>query len=486
MSCIKMVVFIMAAMTALFAERLRPSDFEYRGAIRLPQPEQTTGSTWAFNYVEPAMAYYPGGDPGGSSDGYPGSLYLSGHPYDHYPITEVTIPAPVSSPAKNVDALPVAQALRPFTNIIPLGVEPGFDLGVGALTYVRQQGNFTSDKILVNWTPYWLTWSSPRLSMVDLNLTNVSAPWHCGPDSLNMRTVGYQCVIPQDWADQHVGGKNIAVGNPRWGQGSGTWGPNIVAYAPWTLNQPVTFNSHVADYKELLRYPDTTDRMWHNGFCTADEWWGLMWPKVGDKSALIISGRNSKGICLYDNGPYAPDGYNAHFLLYDPDDLAEVANGTKQMWEPLPETLDVTSNMYGWEQHGLLYTMLFGAAYDSVNQLIYVVEVGGEYPNPLIHVWHITATADAEGNEVAKRAGQLTVQPNPFNPQTKITVSMKQAKVNGTIEINIYDSHGKLVQKLTTDAGEATWDASGFPSGVYVVSARYGDMTLTKRAILLK
>ena len=80
--------------------------------------------------------------------------------------------------------------------------------------------------------------------------------------------------------------------------------------------------------------------------------------------------------------------------------------------------------------------------------------------------------------------------PNPFNPTTKISYSIKEP---GNIEISIYDIQGRKVDVLHSgwlDAGsgyEFTWNASSVSSGKYfaVISAPNGftdtvNMTLIK------
>jgi len=67
------------------ARLLRPSDLVYRGAFRLPDEPEEVG--WAWSGA--AMAYYPGGAPDGSADGYPGSLFDTGHDWHQY-VSEVS------------------------------------------------------------------------------------------------------------------------------------------------------------------------------------------------------------------------------------------------------------------------------------------------------------------------------------------------------------------------------------------------------------
>ncbi|MCF8084823.1 MAG: hypothetical protein K9M96_17225, partial [Deltaproteobacteria bacterium] len=85
-------------------------DLIYQGAFAFP-----AGDAWA--YSGHALAYYPGGDPSGASDGYPGSLYAAGSKNNDTgdQVGEISIPAPVIS--DNFDALPRANVLQSLTDI---------------------------------------------------------------------------------------------------------------------------------------------------------------------------------------------------------------------------------------------------------------------------------------------------------------------------------------------------------------------------------
>jgi len=62
--------------------RISPADLTYRGAFRLPEGEPGSEvRTWA--YGGHALAFYPGGDPAAPDDGFPGSLFATGHAWAH-------------------------------------------------------------------------------------------------------------------------------------------------------------------------------------------------------------------------------------------------------------------------------------------------------------------------------------------------------------------------------------------------------------------
>ena len=87
--------------------------------------------------------------------------------------------------------------------------------------------------------------------------------------------------------------------------------------------------------------------------------------------------------------------------------------------------------------------------------------------------------------------------PNPFNPITVIRYSIgrtpsEQASATSKVELNVYNLLGQKVATLVSERqipGDYTvaWDASGFPSGVYVYRLTTSSgFTQTKKLILLR
>jgi hypothetical protein len=78
--------------------------------------------------------------------------------------------------------------------------------------------------------------------------------------------------------------------------------------------------------------------------------------------------------------------------------------------------------------------------------------------------------------------------PNPFNPVTRIQYSLAADDV---VSLNVYDVRGKLVESLVSGvkpAGEhiVKWNAGQMPSGVYYYRLKVGNVTKTRKLILLK
>ncbi|MFH0919803.1 MAG: FAD-dependent oxidoreductase [Fibrobacterota bacterium] len=96
----------------------------------------------------------------------------------------------------------------------------------------------------------------------------------------------------------------------------------------------------------------------------------------------------------------------------------------------------------------------------------------------------------------------LRVFPNPFNPQTQITIASDRSIPMGALRVCIYDINGKLVQRLNTAerppiAGKdlriirLTWNGRdhldrAVASGLYVVKAELGTQRLSRRILCVK
>ncbi len=78
--------------------------------------------------------------------------------------------------------------------------------------------------------------------------------------------------------------------------------------------------------------------------------------------------------------------------------------------------------------------------------------------------------------------------PNPFNPETTLRFALGSA---GEVRLAIYDALGREVAVPVDDAlpvgtHEVTWDASGFPSGVYFARIEGLGSTASVRLVLMK
>jgi hypothetical protein len=429
---------------------IQPSDLVYLGAFRLPdggaRPE-------TFEYGGDTMTFNPDGD-SGSTDGFPGSLFVMGHdrmPYGELPngnqVTEISIPEPVIS--DNVADLGQAGFVQGFHNVAQgffgqLDELPGVGMeyldtpATGAKIHLVWGQNIQPDPPAASHA-----WFDPDLSAPDTQGT-----WFIGSQSL-YSVNEYVFEIPSSWADEHAAGRYLGSGRFKDG-GWGGMGPALFAYRPWTDSSgtPAPSGTHLEE-TVLLLYENSmnTDNIERclDGYQHPDEWKGGAWMTTSSgKSAVLFVGTKSTGakywygfinpagpeypcvegeyvgeftVCrLADGTPCPPEdlteceGHNdyrgwwssrfdAQFILYDPADLAQVAAGEMEPWEPQPyASLDIDEYLFlnpAGVETGVLGTgvqrryRIGAVAYDRSNDLLYVLELFADEAKPVVHVWQV-------------------------------------------------------------------------------------------------
>ena len=409
-------------MTLPSGEEILPEDLIYQGAFRLP--EASGGSDW--DYSGHGLTFYPGGDPNNPDDGFPGSLYGVGHD-QQLQVSEISIPAPVIS--KNLDDLNTAVTLQEFSDL----TDRMFDREALALPrmgieYLPAQGSQATDKLHFTYGQHIQDFEpSHGWSELDLSKPQAVGPWVFGTYS-NYTTNDYLFEIPADWADAYTPGMYLGSGRFREGVWSGR-GPAIYAYAPWVDGNPPGRNAELTTIKPLLLYgiqepgiPDivSDDSMQMNGYQESDHWLGAAWLSAGDKSALIFTGTKAMGQSWYgfangvvwdyacadvtpstcpeypewpydDRGFWAED-YQAQLLFFNTNDLAAVAQGQMETYDPQPyASLDLTPYLYDPQLNHADYKrdLITAPAFDRENGILYVIERLADEYKSVIHTWKI-------------------------------------------------------------------------------------------------
>ena len=143
-------------------------------------------------------------------------------------------------------------------------------------------------------------------------------------------------------------------------------------------------------------------------------------------------------------------------------------------------------------------TQLINISFDAEELAIgnYICDIiinDGSAYETVIPVDMSVVTVDSEEDNIPLITGLSNNYPNPFNPETNISFSMKEAC---DVELTIYNIKGKKVKTLLKDYREAdyytlTWngkDDSGKPvaSGVYFYKMKTNKYAATKKMILMK
>ncbi len=389
---------------------IQPGDLVYVGAFRLPDGPEEIG--WAWSGA--AMAYYPGGDPNGPDDGFSGSLFGTGHDWNQW-VSEVSIPVPVNSPAKDVNDLNTATTLQDFHNIRGhLFDHLDFEIPRAGLEYLPPQGEQTAGKLHFCWGQH-LQEEGQTMSHgwceLDLSDPQPSGAWSVGdysPYSAN----DYLFAIPQKWAatigpiGSSVPSAYLATGRFRDGGWSGQ-GPSLFAYASWNEGNPPAPGSRLLAIPLLLYDSSEVETpIVHTmaGYHHSDEWSGGAWLTTdgasgGGAAAVVFVGTKGQGDCWYGNpdGPcldcedrgWWSDRFVGQILFYDPAALAAVARGEKETWEPQPyATLDIDEYLYHVES-SQQPSHLGAAGFDRSRGLLYVFEPLADGDKSLVHVWRV-------------------------------------------------------------------------------------------------
>jgi hypothetical protein len=387
------------------SQLIQTSDMTYEGAFRLPDGPPEIG--WEWNVSASAMAYYPEGDPHGPADGYPGSIFGTGHDFNQF-VSEISIPVPVNSPGKNVDQLNSAATLQEFHDI-RAGMFQGLEIPRVGLEYLPVQGAQATGKLYFCWAQHMGEGdTNPSHGWCELDLSNpqTAGAWRIG-SYWNYVTTDYIFAIPRAWADANTPGMYLATGRFRDG-GQGGQGPSAFAYGPWNQGNPPAPGTTLPAVPLLLYgnvYTPQSPRM--NDYHHSDEWSGGAWLTAGDKAAVIFVGTKGTGDCWYgcsdgtvwpDEPPFPPEcpergwwssGFVGQIIFYDPADLAAVANGQKETWEPQPYAT-VAIDPYLYHVTSTQQKEHVGAAsFDRQRGLLYVFEPLADGEKSLVHVWKV-------------------------------------------------------------------------------------------------
>jgi hypothetical protein len=371
------------------------------------------------------MTVYPEGDPGGPDDGYPGSILAIGHDH-HQKVSEISIPVPVASPPKNLGALNTASTLQKFHDITGGRFGP-LEIPRAGLAYLPPEGGQRTGKLHFCWGQHFQFERTPSHGWSELNLSSpkTAGPWSLG-DYTNYITNDYLFEIPEAWAAANTPGQRLATGRFR----DGTWGglgPALLAYDPPAAGGPPAPGAKLSRVTLLLLYgkpvkgaPEisVSQSRKMKTFKEADEWSAGAWLTAGKKSAVIFVGTKATGKSWYGfaNGVVYPtsgdpnekipevppwphdqrgwwsEGIQAQILFYNPDDLAAVAKGALEAWEPQPyASMDIDPYLFdpGFDHERARRYLVGAAGFDRARSLLYIFERRADGEKSLIHVFKV-------------------------------------------------------------------------------------------------
>jgi hypothetical protein len=153
-------------------------------------------------------------------------------------------------------------------------------------------------------------------------------------------------------------------------------------------------------------------------------------------------------------------------------------------------TSGTSSFVYRTDDGGATWVMDWDAPAGAIQSRIAFQPDGTPWvcgDNLLIARW--TAGTGVEGGEGQGAAGLgLTVSPNPASAEVTVVFS---AETDCEASLSVYDLSGRLVEKsdlgqVTAGGSQATIQAAGYPSGLYLCAVRAGQQVFTGSMLVVR
>lgn len=221
------------------------------------------------------------------------------------------------------------------------------------------------------------------------------------------------------------------------------------------------------------------------------------WPQCGEIDIMehINAEANIYGTMHWDNNGYVSYGgktttdnvgrYHIYSIEWSADAIKWFLDGN-QYWEG-----NISNNINGTDEFHLPFFIILNVA------------VGGRWPGSPDSTTYFPNTMFVDyvrvyqpvSNGVGEERVEVPVRftlnqnfPNPFNPSTLINF---QLPVSSHVALKVYDVLGREVRTLVNEEKPAgsysvKFDASSFPSGVYLYRIQTGTYCETKKLLLLK
>jgi hypothetical protein len=332
--------------------------------------------------------------------------------------------------------------------------------------------------------------------------------------------------IPQWFANSYTGGKTLGVGFGGYYSiiGSGSFGPALAA-----IDHPnIQSNPHLSSLANtaLIGYPynsNTRAERNPNYYSTYDGgawnasngvgYWswsdeisgGGTWIDTASSGGVLILARLGQGNVYYANSHTNADSYSFEWMVYDPKDLADVAQGVKQQWQIQPKYRWNDSTLVGAGNVGS--NMVGGMTYDETTGRLYVLVNGANYvgfePYPRMYVYQVGSGSPSMLSASQSLSAPVQVQETVQKSSEKVSVSKRfqfgqsdSPTLDGYQKVTLQEKYqastgyGWLSGELWNvkkDAGSSfstqgigTKDGTfkvDLPNGEYRVTVRFGNPT---------
>lgn len=378
---------------------LRADGIRYEGSFRMPT--FACGWTTAWSSAGLALRHVDGRV----------RLLTGAHVYGGSPIYEVGLPGVAATPAQwplatvaqeHCDAYQDRRRLAPDTE--PAGADVWthglhFDEAANRL-YWSYGDVYNADAS-----------NDSVMGYTDFGSGQAYGPFGSGSDVHSQRIRGGVLRVPDWYAARYLNGHQLLIGFGGYYNiiGPGSMGPTLfttsmagAALSPQPLlDHPaaVTLSDHwalrPANYSiraglDWGRAPDGERGYWAPGDTIEG---AAVWIDTGRKHALMYFTQLNLEEIWYGDGGLHSGGTASYWYTYDPFDLAEVAAGSAEAWEPQPQVTAVDYPSLAASSEEGAESRISGAAYDSATSRLFLLhlnawEQDGEF-HPVVHVYHV-------------------------------------------------------------------------------------------------
>ena len=373
---------------------LTKDDFEHLGSFALPR--QACGLSTAYGESGLALRHAAGGKL---------HLFTGSHRHGQDPVYEVEFPGWSADPAKRPPARLVNEygtTVYGDAKRIKKGKEVAWTHG---LTYDERR-----NRLYFSYGSWYNipNDNDPCLAYAqfdDDKVVDVVGGWNAPPHlAHNQKMRGGNLLLPDWFATHCTGGRRLGVGFGGYYSGvqSCSRGPFLAAarepaaddpggtldVLPLVSHDEKHYAERDADYKSEVEWsPNPVNGVGKWGLY--DEVFGAaVWIDLPDKHGLLMASNMGHGRVWYEQSDRHCDRLEAWWWVYDPADLAAVAAGRKQVWQPKPSSWKVD---YTPRQINRVLTS--GLAFDADTRTLFVLtpfSVKGEVESfPIVHGYRV-------------------------------------------------------------------------------------------------
>jgi hypothetical protein len=368
---------------------LTQQDFEYLGAFKLPQSAFGQSNAYADSGL--ALRRVNGNI----------QFLTGGHRYIGDAVYECNFPGWGSLPSTWPQSTTIREwgtAVYGYPTVKPNITGQTWTHG---MMYDDATGRF-----YFSWGPWYNIppTNYPSLGWAALNEAGpvVHGPWNAPDTTAHCQKIrGGSLIIPDWFAETYLGGRKLGVGFGGYYSGFSACGRGTFLAAAHHPDDSTAQLDTVALIDHNDAHWGTRDGdYWTN--CVANPtgdvgYWGFadtiiggaVWIDLPDKHGLLYMSVMGHGNISYIHSDIYPKRVEGHWWIYDPKDLATVAQGAQQPWDPQPQSWMV---QYNPRPYGHFDTP--GCAFDPQTRTLFVLttnsyQYGGDFYYPLVHGYRI-------------------------------------------------------------------------------------------------